>query len=450
MTKHNTAEIKREVVRLKEELNLPYSEISKRLGGIPIGTLKSFYRESLLKTGQEANPKEGTNTFEQGRDFINVVCASRRVLKQEDLIAQFNIDMSEWEIISYKVKTSEGYRKDRKVEWKVENGQVVYGDVHDTGKMLVVPLYHIELRLRKKQRESRAKDAVEDLLNDAKKHAPKYPPVAYKKIKSGHLFEIAMPDIHFGRLAWEEETGEDFDIKIARECVDSVVDQLLAFASQYEISKILLPIGNDYFNSDNSIDTTAHGTPQQEDTRWAKTFRKGREMAVSIIDRCASIAPVDVLVVPGNHDLQRSFYLGEALSAWYHNNKSVSIDNSARARKYYLFGKNLIGFAHGYSEKLNNLPIMMAIEEPKLWAESSYREWHTGDKHHKQDMVTRANEDNGVVVRILRSLVPADAWTFGKGFNSLRAAEAFMWNKDNGLVAQFTASPTIKQSKECV
>ena len=47
---------------------------------------------------------------------------------------------------------------------------------------------------------------------------------------------------------------------------------------------------------------------------------------------------------------------------------------------------------------------------------------------------------NGVVVRILRSLAPPSVWEYDKTFvGSLKAAEAFLWSVDNGLIAQFTA-----------
>jgi hypothetical protein len=421
---------------------MKFADIAKELN-MPLGSINNLYYGDVKPDDKEEN------SLEQGNDFINVVCSSKRCLSQEDVIKQFGIDLTIWEVVSYRVKTSEGYRKDRSVEWHVKDGSVLQGDVSDTGKMLVVPLYHIEVKLTKKVREARAKDAVDDLINDAKNFSPKYPKINYKKCTDGYLYELGIPDIHFGRLSWEEESGANFDIKIAKQCVASVMDQLLGDVGHYSIVKILLPIGNDFFNSDNLVDTTTRGTPMDEDVRWAKTFRKGREMAVDMIDKCNTIAPVDVMIIPGNHDQQRSFYLGEALSAWYHNNENVNIDNSARIRKYYAFGKNLIGFAHGYSEKLANLPLIMAIDEPKMWAESVHREWHTGDKHHKKDMeFTTADESSGIVVRILRSLAEDDAWTFSKGYKSLKAAESFLWDKDRGLVAQFTATPNIKSNQK--
>ena len=82
-----------------------------------------------------------------------------------------------------------------------------------------------------------------------------------------------------------------------------------------------------------------------------------------------------------------------------------------------------------------NLAWVNRVKEP-------IREWHTGDKHHKKDIVYAANERCGVMVRILRSLAAVDAWTFDKGFvGAVRAGESFMWHPEDGLIAQFTAMP---------
>jgi len=77
-----------------------------------------------------------------------------------------------------------------------------------------------------------------------------------------------------------------------------------------------------------------------------------------------------------------------------------------------------------------------------MWSKSMFREWHIGHVHHTYKLNNDAMESLGVVVRSLRSLVPADAWTFDHGFvGALRAAESFVWDAENGLVAQFTAMP---------
>jgi hypothetical protein len=81
---------------------------------------------------------------------------------------------------------------------------------------------------------------------------------------------------------------------------------------------------------------------------------------------CVQVAPVDVLIVPGNHDRERMFYAGAALECWYHGSPNVLVDNGAQLRKYYSLGKNLIGFTHGSEEKFTMLPGIMAHEVPQL------------------------------------------------------------------------------------
>lgn len=415
--------------------------------GIPRTTLKDLLARLGIRAhdlldfadGKYVDQTSGeTWDEERGGEFIHVICSSPRMLTQEDVIKECKVDMNVWAVERFKIGTSEGYRKDRTVEWHEVDGKVVQGDVSDSGKMLVVPMYHIEVRFVRKVDEIRARSVIEDMKEDALNYAPVYAPIKYKKVHGDAMFEIAMPDIHFGRLTWAEETGQDYDIQIAEKMVDKVLSDLLASATLYPVHKILLPIGNDFYNVNSKDNTTVNGTPQQEDTRWQKTYRRGRELAVHMIEMCSQIAPVDVLIIKGNHDEEKSFYMGDGLCCWFHNNPNVHIDNGAMSRKYYLYGHSLIGFTHGDEEKLDKLPSLMPTEVPDLWAKSTYREFHLGHKHKKYEV----NEENGVVVRLLRSLVPIDAWTFDKGFvGALRAAEGFVWDKNKGLIAQFTATP---------
>lgn len=362
----------------------------------------------------------------------------------EDLIRFLKIDTSIWKIDKFQIGKSTAYRKDREVKWKVENGKVINGYVNDSGELLLKPLFNVKVWMSRKTEEIRANLVLDDFKKNVYQFAPKllqlkYPPTP----PSGMLYEVEMPDIHLGKLTWGEETGEDTDIKIQTEQAKNVITKLLGHAKNYPIEKILFPIGHDFYNVDNQYNTTSHGTPQQEDTRWRKTFKIGWTLASEMINLCSQIAPVDVLIVSGNHDEERSFYLGEVLSALYQGSNRVSIDNSARMRKYYSYGKVLLGLTHGYHEKIKELKDLMTYEQPQLWSQSLYREWHTGDKHHKEDYVHKTHETStGVVIRILRSLTPPDAWHYNKGYiGALRASESFLWDRDEGLIGQFSAIP---------
>ncbi len=340
------------------------------------------------------------------------------IMNDQDLMTHLNIDGTCWRL----EKVQYGRKDIRK------------GDKSDQQ-------VNVKVFLSPKKEEITARQIFAELLESASRFAPKYPRISYPKYNSGLLYEIGMPDIHLGLLAWAEESGKDSDLKLTVSLVNKVVDQLLMYASGMPVSRILLPLGNDYFNVNDKREETVHGTRQQEDTRWQKTFRVGCDLMVQIIDKCATVAPVDVIIVPGNHDEERSFYLGEVLKAWYRNCPNVDVDNRAMKRKYYLFGINLIGLTHGYYEKLSVLANLMPLEVPELWANSKYREWHVGDKHHKKDLYLVTEELVGCVIRILRALSAPSTWSFDKGFlGALRAGEGFMWHPTKGLIAQFTSA----------
>jgi hypothetical protein len=74
----------------------------------------------------------------------------------------------------------------------------------------------------------------------------------------------------------------------------------------------------------------------------------------------------------------------------------------------------------------------MAVENPEAWGQTQFREIHTGH-YHKQQL----EEQFGVRVRILSALCPPDDWHSAQGYvGAIRQAEAFVWSKTEGLLAQ--------------
>ncbi len=351
---------------------------------------------------------------DDGRSATATFCTDEQVL--DTSMDSMGVDESVWEIQKKQISTTQGK----------------------------VPKTTVKVWMKKKSNDLQMSNILMDFKLSAHQFEPKIQPTLFPKMKAGMLYEIEMPDMHIGKLTWGEESGEDTDIKSQVADAKSVITDLLSHTQHYPISKILLPLGNDYYNVDNNLNMTTHGTPQQEDTRWRKSFKIGWQLAADIINMCVQVAPVDVIIVGGNHDEQRSFYLGETLSALYTNQKHVHVDNGAKLRKYYRFGTNLIGLTHGYWEKLRDLSGLMSYEVPEMWSQTAYREWHTGDKHHKDEWVHKTHEmgNDGVVIRILRSLTTPDAWHYSKGYvGALRASEAFLFHEKEKIKAQFTATP---------
>jgi hypothetical protein len=144
-----------------------------------------------------------------------------------------------------------------------------------------------------------------------------------------------------------------------------------------------------------------------------------------------TIAPVDVVMVSGNHDYQRVFYLGVFLEASFAGSSHVAIQNDATQRKYYAWGATLLGFTHGDKEKQEELPLIMAAERPEMWAASSTREWHLGHEHKE-----KVRSKCGVVTRVIPSLCPPESWHASRGYVSgQRQACAFAYDR-HGLIGQ--------------
>jgi hypothetical protein len=164
------------------------------------------------------------------------------------------------------------------------------------------------------------------------------------------------------------------------------------------------------------------------------------------IDSLSQIAPVDVVIVKGNHDAERSFYLGDSLYCWYDKNKNVNINNSPKSRKYYKWGINLIGFTHCQDEKPSSLPMLMANERSQDFADTKIHEWHCGHIHTSKKIEFKSmDEIDGVMIRFISSMSGADAWHYSKGFvANRRTGEAFLWDYENGEYAHFPTNRIIK------
>jgi len=293
------------------------------------------------------------------------------------------------------------------------------------------------------------KGLVEDLKNYSKRIDFRF---EEERTETGNLLEINIPDLHLGKQSWAEETGfENYDVKIAVKRFKTAFNSLLEEALKAKkFEKILFIVGNDLFNSDNAypFTQTTAGTPQQDDARWQKVFRTGRNLIIDAICELEHIAPVEVKVIPGNHDFQKSFYLGEVLEAFFYNNENVTIDNSPRTRKYVKWGKCLIGFAHGNrkDEGEDRLLNNMKHECAKEWGETVYHEWHCGDIHHYKELKQRGSSTNldkyaedidGVIIKYLRTLMFNDEWEARKGYISQKGAHFFIWNKEAGNTHEF-------------
>jgi hypothetical protein len=272
-------------------------------------------------------------------------------------------------------------------------------------------------------------DIKEEIELFASKYSPKVPLIKHTPKLKPIAYEISLPDLHYGK-----EHGKSIDETEAQYI--GVVQELVRKAEGLEIDKFILPIGNDGMNSEGMRRTTTKGTPVEESASWKDTFRGYWLLIVKAINYLKQIAPVDVIVVSGNHDFERMFYAGDVLSGWYRDDENVQVDNSYESRKYYQYGKNMLMFTHGDKEKAADMPLIMATEQPEMFARTTHREVHCG--HFHKEMV---NEYRGIKVRFIPC--PNDDWHKQMGYEAKRAGQAYIWNKQTGLEGYLQANVRV-------
>lgn len=253
-----------------------------------------------------------------------------------------------------------------------------------------------------------------------------------------YMFELPLMDLHLAKLACQEETGQDYDLKIANKLYRHTVEDLREKIVPYEksIEQIVFTIGQDFFHMDTTKNATTNGTLMDSDTRWYKMFSVGVEALIWSIDLLRQVAPVHALYVPGNHDLMLSYCAAKTVEAYFRNCEDVIVDVGPSSRKYVQYGANLIGFSHG--KEGNRIEGLMQVEEPEKWAATKFREWHLGDLHHEM-----TKEVLGLIIRRIPAITAIDAWHGLKGFNAVRRASGYMWHKERGLEAIINSNVQI-------
>lgn len=279
-----------------------------------------------------------------------------------------------------------------------------------------------------------------DLVEKVSNHAPRYDALPQLPKKDNNLLVIDIADAHFGKLSSSYETGESYNINLAKKrCIDGV-NGIISKGRSFGIDRVLFIIGNDVLHYDTPKRTTTSGTPQDTDVMFYDMFNTALDTHVEIIEMLIQEFKVDILFCPSNHDYQSGWYFARTLSSWFRNCDRVTIDDSISHRKYYQYGKNLIGASHGDGARMEQMPLLMANEVPKLWADTIYRHVYLHHIHHKQRNQFQSGKDYiGVTVEYLRSPSASDSWHYRNGYvGAKKAIEGFIHNKEDGQIARLT------------
>ena len=277
-------------------------------------------------------------------------------------------------------------------------------------------------------------------ITEMSNYSPTYKKVKRKPITDKHLLVIDIADLHIGKLADKSETGDSYNTDIGVKRALEGVNGILSKAKGFPIDKILFIIGNDVLHIDNANKSTSAGTTQDVDGMWYKNYEIARDLYIKIIEMLVNVADVHIVHNPSNHDYISGFMLADSVYCWFRKHKNITFDVSNSHRKYFIYGKNLIGSSHGDGAKMADMPLLMANEAPLQWANTFYRYIYLHHIHHKDVTKFKSGKDyQGVTVEYLRSPSGTDSWHHRNGYqHAPKAIEAFIHSKNFGQVARLT------------
>lgn len=281
------------------------------------------------------------------------------------------------------------------------------------------------------------REFVEELCDAAR---GKYEPTPAPVIDTDDLLTVyKFGDPHFGMASTVQAGGDDFDVDEADRLTRGGIDRLVRVTPSSR-SCIVEVIGDTMHANDSKAVTPGHGHALDVDGRGFAyaSLRAARAWCYVIERALEKHAEVTVWMLEGNHDPDASQALAMAVALYFEREKRVKIDLGRAVFRYMRFGKVLLGAHHGDKVKMNDLPLLMAVDRAVDWGETSHRYISTGHIHH--DVV---KEVQGVRVESLRTLAAKDPYHHGKGYRALRDTRAAVYHSEYGEVERYTVSAAM-------
>jgi Icc-related predicted phosphoesterase len=403
-----------------------YDTYCEEFGHVANETYKRYCRAAMEAYREEAIEENTIEKDLKSKDVLldklnetenklELSLKSYKIQDVETAAELAGIDLSNWKCVGKTVRASQN----NKNPWYIVEGKFKPRDLNDVSP----------------------EEMVENFREILLKHEPPtdfIEPPKHKKLDNMALFNFY--DHHIGKRIQADVTGngKEWTTAIAKESMLCATDYFID-RTKDEVQKVMFVLGNDLLNIDNPENTTTKGTPQRNDVDYKHLILESEDLLITVLEKLLHYFTVEVVVVPGNHDTNLVFLLGEILKHYFSNNPNIEIDNDLPLLKYKQFGEVALGFVHG-SEQIKKkyvLPMMMMQQRPDL-AKCRYKEFHTGHLHQTRNtQITEVAEEYGILMRILPTLSPTCEWANGKGFQGQQATECIVYNRDYGPIATY-------------
>lgn len=254
------------------------------------------------------------------------------------------------------------------------------------------------------------------------------------KVNERQLAVYVFGDPHFGMLAWNDETGDNWDLQIATQ-VHCQAMQYLVDGAPHAETGLVVNLGDLLHYDSMEAKTPRSGHAVDADGRYARMLDVTIvAMRYLVTEALKKHKKVHVISAIGNHDETGALAVARMLKIAFENNPRVTVDTTPSVFNYFRFGKVFLGVHHGHSCKADKLPGVMASDRAKDWGESTHRHWLTGHIHHSS-----LKEYAGCTVESFNTLAGKDAYAANGGWRSQRSAQCLIFDKEFGMAGRLYA-----------
>lgn len=271
-----------------------------------------------------------------------------------------------------------------------------------------------------------------DEVHEAFKDLPPAPALPGPTAVQGDLLTTyPLFDVHLGLRAEAGVSGEEVDIRRAKERMLIAMAQLVASAPASKRAVVIN--GGDFTHADDDENATpAHKHVLDVACRNYTTVTEGVELIAALIEMALQKHEiVDYISVPGNHDPKNWVTIMIGLYYRYRENPRVNIELTPKEFSVYEFGSTLIAVHHGHKRKAGDLVAFFAAEFAPVWGRTKQRYLLTGHHHSLE-----SKRYPGMYWERFEPITPRDHYAASSGYDQAASMSCVTYSREGGEVAR--------------
>ncbi len=271
---------------------------------------------------------------------------------------------------------------------------------------------------------------IAELIREKLLGLPPVEPVQPPELSDADLCTlIPLADAHVGMMTWGQETGEDYDTRIATDRVRTWIARAVDALPPASLA-VILDVGDLTHADDQTNQTPKSKHVLDVDTRHFRTL----DMTIAALAYAVEYAlrrndRVLVRILPGNHNATSYMAVLFALAERYRNKPRVEVQKIPGEFFVMEFGEVMLAAHHGDKSKADRMTHYLADAYAPIWGRTKHRFLWTGHLHHH-----KSQDIGGLQWEQLRALTARDAYAVSHAYCARSQLQGVVYHKTRGEV----------------